>query len=176
MSTAPVETIKPQTVGATIFADQDLPLEQRTDVTVDELEKMSLPMPAELYNGKVVFKMASHVHSVIQATVAGEIYIYLKQQPLGVVTTDENYRLWPERSNQEFQMWHLSRNNVCLKTVAIICLLLPTSPWKFCRRPTALRPRWKRLTNICGKGRRSSGLSSPARGKFSCVRRRVNTR
>jgi len=100
MSIALVETIKPQTAGATIFADQNLPLEERTDVTVDELEKMSLPMPAELYNGKVVFKMASHVHSVIQATVAGEIYIYLKQQPLGVVTTDENYRLWPERSNQ----------------------------------------------------------------------------
>jgi len=98
MSTTLVESTKPRTVEATI--DQDLPLEQRTDVTVGELEKMSLPMPAELYNGKVVFKMASHIHSVIQATIAGEIYIYLKKQPLGVVTTDENYRLWPERSNQ----------------------------------------------------------------------------
>jgi len=100
MSTALAETIKPHTVDATIIASKDLPLEQRTDVTVDELEKMSLPMPAELYNGKVVFKMASHVHSVIQAAISGEIYIYLKTNPVGVVTTDENYRLWPERSNQ----------------------------------------------------------------------------
>ncbi len=26
--------------------------------------------------------------------------IYLKTNLMGVVTTDENYRLWPERSNQ----------------------------------------------------------------------------
>jgi len=100
MSTTLVETAKPHPADGTIFADQDLPLEQRTDVTVDELEKMSLPMPAELYNGKVVFKMANHIHSVIQAAVSGEIYIYLKTNPVGVVSTDENYRLWPERSDQ----------------------------------------------------------------------------
>lgn len=34
-----------------------LPIEQRTDVTVEELENISLPYPAELYNGKVVFKL-----------------------------------------------------------------------------------------------------------------------
>jgi Uma2 family endonuclease len=98
--TAPVETIKSYTVGDAFTANKKLPLEQRSDVTVDELERMSLPLPAELYNGKVVFKMANHIHSVIQAAVAGEIYIYLKTNPVGVVSTDENYILWPERQNQ----------------------------------------------------------------------------
>jgi len=100
MPTTLVETIKPHTASTAIFGDQDLPLEERTDVTVAELEKMRLPMPTELYNGKVVFKMANHVHSVVQAAVSGEIYIYLKTNPIGVVSTDENYRLWPEHSNQ----------------------------------------------------------------------------
>jgi Uma2 family endonuclease len=100
IATAPVETAKPYAVGDTFIAKKKLPLEQRADVTVEELEQMSLPVPAELYNGKVVFKMASHVHSVIQAAVAGEIYIYLKTNPVGVVSTDENYVLWPERKNQ----------------------------------------------------------------------------
>jgi Uma2 family endonuclease len=100
ISTAPLETIKPYAVGNTFIANKKLPLEQRTDVTVDELEQMSLSMPAELYDGRVVFKMANHIHSVIQSTISGEIYIYLKANPLGVVTTNENYQLWPERSNQ----------------------------------------------------------------------------
>jgi len=99
MSTVLVETVKPQTGEPTIFADQDLPLEQRTDVTVDELEKMSLPMPAELYNGKVVFKMANPLHSAIQAAVSGEIYIYLKQKPIGMVWTEAHFKLWPERDD-----------------------------------------------------------------------------
>jgi len=99
MSTALIETIKPRTVGATIFADQDLPLEERTDVTVEELEKMSLPMPAELYNGKVVFKMANPIHAAIQAAVSGEIYIYLKQKPIGMVWTEAHFKLWPERND-----------------------------------------------------------------------------
>ncbi len=39
---------------------KNLSLEERTDVTVDELEKTSLPASAELYNGNVVFKNAEY--------------------------------------------------------------------------------------------------------------------
>jgi Uma2 family endonuclease len=99
MSTAHVETIKPHTGSATIFTDQDLPLEERADVTVDELEKMSLPMPAELYNGKVVFKMANPLHGAIQWTIGGELYIYLKKNPIGVAFTEAHFKLWPERDD-----------------------------------------------------------------------------
>ncbi|MDZ7362473.1 MAG: Uma2 family endonuclease [candidate division KSB1 bacterium] len=100
MSIALVETIKPQTVGATIIANKDLSLEQRTDVTVDELEEMSLPVPAELYNGKVVFKMANPLHASIQLTIGGELYIYLKKNPIGTAFTEAHFKLWPDRNKE----------------------------------------------------------------------------
>jgi len=92
--------ITEQTQTAESFPDQEIPLEQRTDVTVDELEKLSLPFPAELYNGKVVFKMANLGHAVIQNNIGTEIGIYLKSNPIGVVGGDANYRLWPERKRE----------------------------------------------------------------------------
>jgi Uma2 family endonuclease len=96
-STAPVET---KAIKATekFTAGQEAPLEQRTDVTVDELERLSLPFPAELYNGKVVFKMPSLAHGVIQNSIGREIGNYLKIHPIGLVSGDANYRLWPERA------------------------------------------------------------------------------
>ncbi len=99
MSTMIVESIKPHAKDAKTFGDRDLPLEERTDVTVAELEKMSLPIPAELYNGKVVFKMANPVDADIQAAISGEIYIYLKQKPVGRVWTEAHFKLWPERDD-----------------------------------------------------------------------------
>jgi Uma2 family endonuclease len=97
--TAPVETAKPYAVGDAFTANKKLPLEQRTDVTVEELERMSLPLPAELYNGKVVFKMANPLHAAIEAAVSGELYIYLKQKPIGMVWTEAHFKLWPERDD-----------------------------------------------------------------------------
>ncbi len=97
ISIAPAETTKSYTAGEGILANKKLPLEQRTDVTVDELEQMSLPMPAELYNGRVVFKMANPLHAAIQWTIGGELYIYLKKNPIGTAFTEAHFRLWPER-------------------------------------------------------------------------------
>ncbi len=77
-----------------------VPLEQRTDVTVDELEKLSLPFPAELYNGKVVFKMPGFAHSVIQGKMVQKINNYLDTNPIGLVGGEANYRLWPERNRE----------------------------------------------------------------------------
>lgn len=99
ISTTPIETIKPYAAAATTVVKKGLPLEQRSDVTVDELEQMSLPMPAELYNGKVVLKMANPIHAAIQAAVSGELYIYLKQKPIGMVWTEAHFKLWPERND-----------------------------------------------------------------------------
>jgi len=100
MSTAVIETAKPQTLAAKLFANEELPLEQRVDVTVDELEKLALPLPAELYNGKVVFKMANPTHAAIQFTVGGELYIYLKKNPIGKAFTEAYFKLWPERNDE----------------------------------------------------------------------------
>jgi Uma2 family endonuclease len=77
---------------------QELPLEQRTDVTVAELERLSLPHNAELYNGKVVFKMPNLAHGVIQINISEPIRNYLKTNPIGLVSGDTNFRLWPERA------------------------------------------------------------------------------
>lgn len=76
----------------------ELPLEQRTDVTVDELEKLSLPHNAELYNGRVVYKMPDLAHGIIQNTIGRKLGNYLEAHPVGIVSDDTNFRLWPERA------------------------------------------------------------------------------
>ncbi|MFQ5631548.1 MAG: Uma2 family endonuclease [bacterium] len=75
-------------------ADEALPIEQRTDITVDELENTSLPYPAELYNGKVVYKMANPEHGIIQLRISGMFYSYLNENPIGFAMTETNFRLW----------------------------------------------------------------------------------
>jgi Uma2 family endonuclease len=77
-----------------------LPIEERTDVTVDELERMSLPYSAELYNGKVVFKMANPEHGKIQVKIAKRIDNYLDENPIGDVMTETNFKLWPDRPKE----------------------------------------------------------------------------
>ncbi len=81
-------------------ADTVLPIEQRTDVTIDELERMSLPYPAELYNGKVIYKMANFVHGMLQTKIAKLVDLYLDEHPIGYVMTETNFRLWPDRPSE----------------------------------------------------------------------------
>jgi len=97
---AAVETREPARATESRAADKETPVEERTDVTVDELEKLSLPYPAELYDGKVVFKMPSFAHGVIQSNIAHGLRDYLESQPIGLVSGDANFRLWPERATQ----------------------------------------------------------------------------
>ncbi|MGH7595889.1 MAG: Uma2 family endonuclease [bacterium] len=98
MTTA--ETKAPVGAADAFAADQEIPLEQRTDVTVDELERLSLPFTAELYDGKVVFKMANFAHGVIQNNIGTALGNYLKTNPIGLVSDDADYRLWPERKRE----------------------------------------------------------------------------
>ena len=83
-----------------IAVPKEIPLEKRTDVTVDELERMSLPYPAELYNGKVVYKMANPEHGIIQAAIVTKINLYLEKNPAGFAMTETNFRLWPDRPRE----------------------------------------------------------------------------
>jgi len=100
ISTASAEIKEQDQIAESFVADQEIPLEQRTDVTIDELEKLSLPFPAELYNGKVIFKMPNFLHSVIQGNIVYEINGYLRVHPIGLVGDNANYRLWPERAKE----------------------------------------------------------------------------
>jgi len=97
---APVETADSVQVEEEFVAAQEIPLEQRTDVTVDELEKLSLPAPAELYGGKVVFKMANFAHGVIEHNIGRRIGYYLDTHPIGLLSGDANFRLWPVRARE----------------------------------------------------------------------------
>jgi Uma2 family endonuclease len=98
--TAPAE-MKEKGIEANAFgAVEKVPLEQRADVSVDELEWLSLPFPAELYNGRVVFKMPNFAHSVIQGKITQKINNYLDTHPIGLVGGDANFRLWPERRHE----------------------------------------------------------------------------
>jgi Uma2 family endonuclease len=100
ISTTPVDASVPAKAAEGFVPDKEIPLEQRTDVTVDELERLSLPFPAELYNGKVVFKMANFAHGVIQINIGEALRSYLKSSPIGLVSGDANFRLWPERTRE----------------------------------------------------------------------------
>jgi Uma2 family endonuclease len=98
--TAPAEIEERGMEANAVGAVEEVPLEQRTDVTVDELEKLSLPFPAELYNGRVVFKMPNFAHAVIQNNIGKKIGNYLDTHPIGLVGGDANFRLWPERRHE----------------------------------------------------------------------------
>ena len=100
ISPAPVETKESAGIKAEFIAAQEIPLDQRTDVTVDELERLSLPFPAELYNGKVVYKMPNPAHGMIQNTMGRKIGNYLESHPIGLVFGNTNFRLWPERKRE----------------------------------------------------------------------------
>ncbi len=98
-------TISSPVIGArptdrTGVAYEALPLEQRTDITVEELERLSLPATAELYDGRVVFKMASPLHAEIQSNIIIQLGNYLEQRPIGALWTDAHFKLWPEREDR----------------------------------------------------------------------------
>jgi Uma2 family endonuclease len=79
---------------------ETLPLEQRDDITVDELERLALPATAELYEGRLVFKMANPLHAALAARLATELNNYMDTNLIGMVFTEAHYRLWPERNNR----------------------------------------------------------------------------
>jgi Uma2 family endonuclease len=78
---------------------EDIPIEERDDVTVDELERLweSLPFPAELYDGRVVYKMPVPAHGLIQSNVIHLVRKYLDTHPIGIIMGDTSFRLWSDR-------------------------------------------------------------------------------
>ncbi|MGI0013399.1 MAG: Uma2 family endonuclease [Nitrososphaera sp.] len=77
-----------------------LPIEQRTDVTVNELEKISLPSPAELYNGKVVLEHKWPPRDIIQGNIHAALKAYVRRNRIGYVTKETGFQLWPDRPNE----------------------------------------------------------------------------
>lgn len=100
MSTLTVETREPATAASQSIAIEEQPLELRSDITVDELEQLALANAAELYNGRVVFKMPNFIHGVIQINFGEKLKRYLETHPIGLASSDANFRLWPERAKE----------------------------------------------------------------------------
>lgn len=95
LKSAEVKTPKKKKAAA-----KPVPIEKRSDVTVDELERLSLPYPAELYNGKVVYKMANLAHGIIQLLISAKLSVYLETNRIGYAMSETNFRLWPDRPRE----------------------------------------------------------------------------
>jgi Uma2 family endonuclease len=44
--------------------------------------------------------MANPLHAAIQLIIGGELYIYLKKNPLGKAFTEAHFKLWPDRNKE----------------------------------------------------------------------------
>jgi Uma2 family endonuclease len=98
-----------------------IPIEERDDITVDEMEHMSLPCRADLYDGRIVYRMATFAHGLVEANVAGLLGDYLDKRPIGVVAIGVNFRLWSDRPKES--------------RVADVCFIanerVPKNKWRF---------------------------------------------
>ena len=74
--------------------------EELSDVTVDELERMPLPCTAELYDGKVVFKLNTFAEGMISANIGYRIGMFLKSHPVGYALCNLNFRLGLDRPKE----------------------------------------------------------------------------
>ena len=83
---------------AAAFAEE-LRLEERADLTIEEAETSANGEPFELIDGRMVFKMADTKHSNIQGILNGELYVYFQQNPIGSVLPQLSLRLWPENKH-----------------------------------------------------------------------------
>ncbi len=79
---------------------EPIPIEERDDITVDEMEHISLPCRADLYNGRIVCRMATFAHGLVEANVAWLLGKYLDKRPIGMVAIGVNFRLWNDRPKE----------------------------------------------------------------------------
>ncbi len=81
-------------------AAKPLSLEERTDVTIDELEANPPDYSFELIDGKVVRKMPNFDHGVLIAKISRLLGNYLETNSLGLISVDANYRLSPANKRE----------------------------------------------------------------------------
>ncbi len=98
--TETLEIVAPPQAATPSLKKRTLPITERTDVTLEELQGTSFPYSTELYNGKVVFKMASPEHGIIQGRMITRMNLYLETVAAGLAMTETNFKLWPERERQ----------------------------------------------------------------------------
>jgi len=75
---------------------RDLRPEDRTDLTIEEAERLAEGRPFELIDGRMVFKMADRKHSRIQRILTIKLSAYFEKNPIGEAFPEFSLRLWPE--------------------------------------------------------------------------------
>jgi Uma2 family endonuclease len=81
--------------GAVLWNRNTIPLEERTDMTIAEVEAMGFSDSYELINGRLIFKMATSDHSYIQLKLAAAFDAYLEAHPIGMAFTELSVRIFP---------------------------------------------------------------------------------
>ncbi len=94
---SPVTTLIPP---KPVASAKPLSLEERTDVTIDELEANDPGYPFDLVDGKVVRKMAGYEQSRLVSKLNLLIGKFLELNPIGELLTQLNYRLFPDNKLQ----------------------------------------------------------------------------
>jgi Uma2 family endonuclease len=61
---------------------------------------MSLPCRADLYDGKLVYRVPTLAHGLVEANVVGLLGDYLDKRPIGMVALGVNFRLWSDRPKE----------------------------------------------------------------------------
>jgi len=83
--------------GGTVLWNRDtIPLEERTDLTISEIEALAITDPYELIDGRIIFKMATSDHSYIQLKLAAAFDTYLEAHPIGMAFTELSVRMFPD--------------------------------------------------------------------------------
>jgi Uma2 family endonuclease len=82
--------------GTVVRNKSAIPLEERTDLTISEVEVLGITDPFELIDGRIIFKMANPIHAYFQIKLASKLDAYLEQNPIGALFDDLNLRLFPE--------------------------------------------------------------------------------
>ncbi|MCI0691374.1 Uma2 family endonuclease [candidate division KSB1 bacterium] len=95
------ETAGPKTSAskngeAALLKKSALPLEERTDLTISEVEALGLSDSYELIDGRIIFKMATSDHSYIQLKLAAAFDAYLEAHPIGMAFTELSVRIFPD--------------------------------------------------------------------------------
>ena len=79
---------------------EPIPIEERNDITVDEMEHLSLPCRADLYDGRIVYRVPTLARGLVEANVVGLLGDYLDKRPIGVGAIGVNFRLWSDRPKE----------------------------------------------------------------------------
>lgn len=81
--------------GAILWSRSQVPLEERTDLTIAEVEAMGLSESYELIDGRIILKMPNSDHSYIQIKLGSMLDRYLEEHPIGMIFTELSVRIFP---------------------------------------------------------------------------------